>query len=260
MRIATYNVNGVNGRLPVLLKWLEETKPDVVCLQELKAPDEKFPEEAILEAGYNAIWHGQKSWNGVAILSRGHEIKELKRGLPGDPEDLHSRYIEAMINGVVVGCLYLPNGNPAPGPKLEYKLAWFERLTLHAAKLLEFNLPVVLAGDYNVMPTELDVYKPERWVDDALFRPEVREAFHNLVAQGWTDAIRKLYPEEVIYTFFDYFRNAYGRNAGLRIDHFLLSPQLESKLLSAGVDKHVRGWEKTSDHCPVWIEISDVEQ
>lgn len=260
MRIATYNVNGVNGRLPVLLKWLEETKPDVVCLQELKAPDEKFPEEAILEAGYNAIWHGQKSWNGVAILSRGHEIKELKRGLPGDPEDLHSRYIEAMINGVVVGCLYLPNGNPAPGPKLEYKLAWFERLRLHAAKLLEFNLPVVLAGDYNVMPTELDVYKPERWVDDALFRPEVREAFHNLVAQGWTDAIRKLYPEEVIYTFFDYFRNAYGRNAGLRIDHFLLSPQLESKLLSAGVDKHVRGWEKTSDHCPVWIEISNVEQ
>ncbi|RZK64396.1 MAG: exodeoxyribonuclease III, partial [Pedobacter sp.] len=259
MRIATYNVNGVNGRLPVLLKWLEETKPDVVCLQELKAPDEKFPEEAILEAGYNAIWHGQKSWNGVAILSRGHEIKELKRGLPGDPEDLHSRYIEAMINGVVVGCLYLPNGNPAPGPKLEYKLAWFERLILHAAKLLEFNLPVVLAGDYNVMPTELDVYKPERWVDDALFRPEVREAFHKLVAQGWTDAIRKLYPKEVIYTFFDYFRNAYGRNAGLRIDHFLLSPQLESKLLSAGVDKHVRGWEKTSDHCPVWIEISDVE-
>ena len=260
MRIATYNVNGVNGRLPVLLKWLEETKPDVVCLQELKAPDEKFPEEAILEAGYNAIWHGQKSWNGVAILSRGHEIKELKRGLPGDPEDLHSRYIEAIINGVVVGCLYLPNGNPAPGPKLEYKLAWFERLILHAAKLLEFNLPVVLAGDYNVMPTELDVYKPERWVDDALFRPEVREAFHKLVAQGWTDAIRKLYPKEVIYTFFDYFRNAYGRNAGLRIDHFLLSPQLESKLLSAGVDKHVRGWEKTSDHCPVWIEISDVEQ
>lgn len=260
MRIATYNVNGVNGRLPVLLKWLEETKPDVVCLQELKAPDEKFPEEAILEAGYNAIWHGQKSWNGVAILSRGYEIKELKRGLPGDPEDLHSRYIEAMINGVVVGCLYLPNGNPAPGPKLEYKLAWFERLKLHAAKLLEFNLPVVLAGDYNVMPTELDVYKPERWVDDALFRPEVREAFHNLVAQGWTDAIRKLYPKDVIYTFFDYFRNAYGRNAGLRIDHFLLSPQLESKLLSAGVDKNVRGWEKTSDHCPVWIEISDVEQ
>ncbi|MDQ1141636.1 exodeoxyribonuclease III [Pedobacter agri] len=259
MRIATYNVNGVNGRLPVLLKWLEETQPDVVCLQELKAPDEKFPHQAILDAGYNAIWHGQKSWNGVAILSRGHEIKELKRGLPGDPEDLHSRYIEAMVNGVVVGCLYLPNGNPAPGLKLDYKLAWFERLTLHAAKLLEYNLPVVLAGDYNVMPTELDVYKPERWVEDALFRPEVRKAFHDLVAQGWTDAIRKLFPNEVIYTFFDYFRNAYGRNAGLRIDHFLLSPQLEKRLLNAGVDKHVRGWEKTSDHCPVWIEITDSE-
>lgn len=259
MRIATYNVNGVNGRLPVLLKWLEETQPDVVCLQELKAPDEKFPHQAILDAGYNAIWHGQKSWNGVAILSRGHEIKELKRGLPGDPEDLHSRYIEAMVNGVVIGCLYLPNGNPAPGLKLDYKLAWFERLTLHAAKLLEYNLPVVLAGDYNVMPTELDVYKPERWVEDALFRPEVRKAFHDLVAQGWTDAIRKLFPNEVIYTFFDYFRNAYGRNAGLRIDHFLLSPQLEKRLLNAGVDKDVRGWEKTSDHCPVWIEITDSE-
>ncbi|WP_316808170.1 exodeoxyribonuclease III [Pedobacter agri] len=257
MRIATYNVNGVNGRLPVLLKWLEETQPDVVCLQELKAPDEKFPHQAILDAGYHAIWHGQKSWNGVAILSRGHEIKELKRGLPGDPEDLHSRYIEALVNGVVVGCLYLPNGNPAPGLKLDYKLAWFERLIQHAAKLLEYNLPVVLAGDYNVMPTELDVYKPERWVEDALFRPEVRKAFHDLVAQGWTDAIRKLFPNEVIYTFFDYFRNAYGRNAGLRIDHFLLSPQLEKRLLKAGVDKHVRGWEKTSDHCPVWIEISD---
>jgi len=257
MKIATYNVNGVNGRLPVLLKWLGETQPDVVCLQELKAPQEKFPEQAILDAGYQAIWHGQKSWNGVAILSRGHEIKELKRGLPGDPEDLHSRYIEAMVNGIVIGCLYLPNGNPAPGPKLDYKMAWFERLTLHAAKLLEYNLPVVLAGDYNVMPTELDVYKPERWVDDALFRPEVREAFKNLVAQGWTDAMRKLYPDEVIYTFWDYFRNAYGRNAGLRIDHFLLSPQLENRLLHAGVDKHVRGWEKTSDHAPVWIEIAE---
>ncbi|MCZ4223132.1 exodeoxyribonuclease III [Pedobacter rhodius] len=255
MKIATYNVNGVNGRLPVLLRWLEETKPDIVCLQELKAPDEKFPLEAIQAAGYNAIWHGQKSWNGVAILAKGKDIKELRRGLPGDDEDLHSRYIEAMIDDLVIGCLYLPNGNPAPGPKLEYKLAWFERLKNHAAKLLDYNLPVVLCGDYNVMPTELDVYKPERWVDDALFRPEVRAAFHDLVAQGWTDAIRKLYPDEVIYTFWDYFRNAYGRNAGLRIDHFLLSPLLKDRLLAAGVDKNVRGWEKTSDHGPVWIEI-----
>ncbi|MFD2288997.1 exodeoxyribonuclease III [Pedobacter petrophilus] len=257
MRIATYNVNGVNGRLPVLLQWLEETKPDVVCLQELKAPQEKFPEQAISDAGYHAIWHGQKSWNGVAILSRGYEIKELKRGLPGDPEDLHSRYLEALINDVVIGCLYLPNGNPAPGPKFDYKMAWFERLTDHAAKLLEYKVPVVLAGDYNVMPTEKDVYKPERWVNDALFKPEVREAFKNLVDQGWTDAIRKLYPTETVYTFYDYFRNAYGRDAGLRIDHFLLSPQLDGRLLKGGVDKHVRGWEKTSDHCPVWIEIAD---
>lgn len=258
MKVATYNVNGVNGRLPVLLRWLAESQPDVVCLQELKAPDEKFPEQAIKDAGYNAIWHGQKSWNGVAILARNMEIKELRRGLPGDADDLQSRYLEAMVNNVVIGCLYLPNGNPAPGPKLEYKLAWFERLHKHAEQLLSFELPVILAGDFNVMPTELDVYKPERWIDDALFRPEVREAFHKLVGQGWTDALRTMHPDEVIYTFFDYFRNAYGRNAGLRIDHFLLSPQLKNHLKAAQVDHHVRGWEKTSDHAPVWIEISDI--
>ena len=258
MRIATYNVNGVNGRLPVLLRWLEETKPDVVCLQELKAPQEKLPEQALVDAGYNAIWHGQKSWNGVAILARGLEIKELRRGLDGDPEDIQSRYIEALVNGVIICCLYLPNGNPAPGPKLAYKLQWFERLTAHAAELLTLGSPVVIAGDYNVIPNEIDAYKPERWVDDALFRPEVRMAFKTLVDQGWTDAIRKLYPDEVIYTFWDYFRNAYGRNAGLRIDHFLLSPQLADRLVSAGVDHHVRGWEKTSDHGPVWIEVANV--
>jgi exodeoxyribonuclease-3 len=255
MRIATYNVNGVNGRLPVLLRWLNETTPDVVCLQELKAPEEKFPLQAINDAGYNAIWHGQKSWNGVAILSRNEKPVEIRRVLPGDPEDEHSRYIEAIVNGIIIGCLYLPNGNPAPGPKLDYKLRWFERLTAHAAELIALDKPVVLTGDYNVMPTELDVYKPERWGDDALFRPEVRAAFHNLIAQGWTDAIRKLYPTEVIYTFFDYFRNAYGRNAGLRIDHFLLSPSIEKQLRAAAVDHHVRGWEKTSDHAPVWIEL-----
>ncbi|MVN91710.1 exodeoxyribonuclease III [Mucilaginibacter aquatilis] len=255
MKIATYNVNGVNGRLPVLLRWLAEAQPDVVCLQELKAPQEKFPEEAIKDAGYNAIWHGQKSWNGVAILARGMEIKELQRGLPGDDDDIQSRYIEAMVNDVIIGGLYLPNGNPAPGPKFDYKLSWFERLQKHAARLVELDMPVILTGDFNVMPTEQDVYKPERWLDDALFRPETREAFQNLVAQGWTDAIRKLYPEETIYTFWDYFRNAYGRNAGLRIDHFLLNPKVSDKLKAAGVDKHVRGWEKTSDHAPVWIEL-----
>jgi exodeoxyribonuclease-3 len=257
MKIATYNVNGVNGRLPVLLRWLAETEPDVVCLQELKAPQEKFPEEAIKDAGYHAIWHGQKSWNGVAILSRIGQQEEVRRALPGDEEDEHSRYIEALVNGVLVCCLYLPNGNPAPGPKFDYKLGWFERLSKHAKELLQSGNPVVLAGDYNVMPTDLDVYKPERWVDDALFRPEVRSAFKKLVEQGWTDAIRKLYPGEVIYTFFDYFRNAYERNAGLRIDHFLLSPLVDKRLLAAGVDHNVRGWEKTSDHAPVWIVLSD---
>lgn len=257
MKIATYNVNGVNGRLPVLLRWLDETAPDVVCLQELKAPQEKFPEQAILDAGYHAIWHGQKSWNGVAILSRSGNIKETRRGLPGDEDDLHSRYLEAFVDGIVIGCLYLPNGNPAPGPKLDYKLRWFERLTAHAASLLALEIPVILAGDYNVMPTELDVYKPERWIEDALFRPEVRAAFHTLTGQGWTDALRHLHPGEVIYTFFDYFRNAYARNAGLRIDHFLLSPQLKGRLRAAAVDHEVRGWEKTSDHAPVWIELSE---
>jgi len=257
MKIATYNVNGVNGRLPVLLRWLKESKPDIVCLQELKAPNEKFPLQAITDAGYAAKWHGQKSWNGVAILSKIGEIQELRNVLPGDPEDLHSRYIEAIVNNIVIGCLYLPNGNPWPGPKFEYKLNWFKRLTAHAKKLLSQKVPVALIGDFNVMPTELDVYKPERWVNDALFRIEVRDAFKNLVEQGWTDAIRKLYPKERIYTFWDYFRNAYQRDAGLRIDHFLLSPQLKRKLVSAGVDKHIRGWEKTSDHAPVWIELKD---
>lgn len=258
MKIATYNVNGVNGHLPVLLRWLEETTPDVVCLQELKAPQEKFPEKAINDAGYNAIWHGQKSWNGVAILARNMDIKEIRRVLPGDAEDLHSRYIEAVVNNIIIGGLYLPNGNPAPGPKFDYKLDWFKRLTLHAKTLLEQDMPVVLTGDFNVIPTESDVYKPERWVDDALFRPETRSAFKNLVDQGWTDAIRKLYPDEKIYTFWDYFRNAYGRDAGLRIDHFLLSPNIEKRLLEAGVDRNVRGWEKTSDHAPVWIKIEEL--
>ena len=192
-----------------------------------------------------------------AILSKVGDIQELRNALPGDPEDLHSRYIEAIVNNMVIGCLYLPNGNPWPGPKFDYKLKWFKRLSVHAKKLLDQKVPVALIGDFNVMPTELDVYKPERWVNDALFRIEVRDAFKKLVGQGWTDAIRKLYPKERIYTFWDYFRNAYQRDAGLRIDHFLLSPQLKRKLVNAGVDKHVRGWEKTSDHAPVWIELKD---
>jgi exodeoxyribonuclease-3 len=255
LKIATYNVNGVNGRLPVLLRWLKEESPDIACLQELKSPDEKFPESAIVDAGYQAVWHGQKSWNGVAILSRVGQPMEIKRGLPGDPEDLHSRYIEAMINDLLIVCIYLPNGNPYPGPKFDYKQDWFKRLKAQAKKLLAKGTPVIIAGDFNVMPTELDVYKPERWINDALFREEIRTAYKQLVDQGWTDSIRHLYPEEVIYTFWDYFRNAYGRNAGLRIDHLLLSPSLSKRLVSAGVDKQDRGWEKTSDHAPVWITL-----
>jgi exodeoxyribonuclease-3 len=255
VKIATFNVNGVNGRLPVLLRWLAETEPDIVCLQELKAPDEKFPVLPLRKAGYRAIWHGQKSWNGVAILARGTTPIETRRGLPGDPDDSHSRYIEAAINGMVIGCLYLPNGNPAPGPKFDYKLQWFERLSAYAAELISTGMPVVLAGDFNVMPTDLDVYKPERWVDDALFRPEVREAFQQLIAQGWTDAVRALHPGERIYTFWDYFRNAWNRNAGLRIDHLLLTPSVTERLVAAGVDRKVRGCEKASDHAPAWIEL-----
>jgi exodeoxyribonuclease-3 len=257
MRIATYNVNGVNGRLNVLLRWLAERQPDVVCLQELKAPQEKFPEKAIRDAGYGAVWHGQKSWNGVAILARGCDPVETHRGLPGDPADLQSRYIEAAVNGVLVGGLYLPNGNPRPGPKFEYKLAWFARLHARAAELVALDVPVVLAGDYNVMPTDLDVYKPERWLDDALFAPEVRAAYAALLEQGWTDALRHLHPGEKIYTFWDYFRNAFARDAGLRIDHLLLNAPAAKRLKAAEVDSHVRGWEKTSDHAPVWIALDD---
>jgi exodeoxyribonuclease III len=257
MRIVTYNVNSVNARLPNLLRWLSECSPDVVCLQELKAPQDKFPEAAIRAAGYGVIWHGQKSWNGVAILSRNSEPQEIRRVLPGDPDDAHSRYIEAQVGGIVVGCLYLPNGNPAPGPKFEYKLRWLNRLLAHAAELLLSGAPVVLAGDYNVIPTEADVYKPERWVDDALFRIEVREAFAHLIQHGWVDSVRTLHPQEQIYTFWDYFRNAYGRDAGLRIDHLLLSPSIAGRLVGAGVYREVRGWDKASDHAPTWVELRD---
>jgi exodeoxyribonuclease III len=257
MRIATYNVNGINGRLANVLAWLGQAAPEVACLQELRAPEDKFPAAALRKAGYGAVWHGEKSWNGVAILARGSEPKLIRRGLPGDLDDPHSRYIEASVNNLTVGCLYLPNGNPAPGPKFDYKLRWFARLAEHAGRLLASGAPVVLAGDYNVMPTEIDVYAPERWVDDALFRPEVREAFRRLVSQGWTDALRALHPGERIYTFWKYFRNAFARDAGLRIDHLLLSPSLASRLIAAGVDREVRAREHASDHAPAWVEITD---
>ncbi|QEE43626.1 exodeoxyribonuclease III (plasmid) [Rhizobium sp. WL3] len=255
MKIATYNINGINGRLDILLRWLEEAAPDVVCLQELKAPDEKFPRKALEKAGYGAVWRGQKSWNGVAILARDREPVETRRALPGEAADDQSRYIEAAVNGVIIGCLYLPNGNPAPGSKFDYKLRWFNRLHAHAKGLLDLEIPVALIGDFNVMPTDLDVYKPERWRDDALFRPEVRGAYAAMLDQGWTDAVSTVYPDERVYTFWKYWRNAFERDAGLRIDHFLLSPQLASGLKAAGVDRWVRALPKTSDHAPVWIEM-----
>jgi exodeoxyribonuclease III len=255
VRIVTYNVNGITARLANFLRWLNEKTPDVVCLQELKAPQENFPEAAIRDAGYGVIWHGQKSWNGVAILARGTEPVEIRRALPGDADDVHSRYIEATVHGLIIGCLYLPNGNPAPGPKFDYKLRWLARLLVHGATLASSTSPVILAGDYNVIPTERDVYKPERWVDDALFRVEVREAFATLLKQGWIDAIRTLHPDETIYTFWDFFRNAYGRDAGLRIDHLLLNAAVAGRLATGGVERDVRGWEKPSDHAPTWVEL-----
>ncbi len=259
MRIATYNVNGINGRLAVVLRWLEQVQPDVVCLQELKAPDERFPEEALNKAGYRALWRGQKSWNGVAILARDGLPLAARAGLPTDPDDPQSRYIEAEVSGIIIGCLYAPNGNPWPGAKFDYKLAWYKRFSAHAKKLIAAGAPTILAGDYNIMPTELDVYKPERWVNDALFRVEVRDVYAKLLKQGWTDAIRARHPTARIYTFWDYFRNAYARNAGLRIDHVLLSPDLAPRLIAAGVDGAVRGWEKTSDHAPTWIQLAPVK-
>ncbi|HUD91782.1 exodeoxyribonuclease III [Sphingobium sp.] len=257
MKIATYNVNGVNGRLPVLLRWLREAEPDIVTLQELKAPQEKFPEAAIRDAGYDAIWHGQSRWNGVAILSRVGEIHETRRGLPGDPHDEQSRYIEAAVGGVLIAGLYLPNGNPRPGPKYDFKLRWFERLHQHLATLIDLDAPVVIAGDYNVMPTDLDVYAPDRWRDDALFAPEVRAAYQRLLDQGWTDALRYLHPHETIYSFWKYLRFAFERDAGLRIDHLLLNDKAKARLIAAEVDKAPRGWEKSSDHAPVWIKLGE---
>ncbi|HUQ51514.1 MAG TPA: exodeoxyribonuclease III [Gammaproteobacteria bacterium] len=254
MKIATFNVNGISARLPRLLEWLAETAPDIVCLQELKAPPERFPALALQAAGYEALWHGQKSWNGVAILAKELPV-ERRRVLPGDAADSHSRYLEAEVAGLVVACLYVPNGNPAPGPKFSYKLRWLDRLRRHADELLASGAPVVLAGDFNIIPTDLDVYAPERWRDDALFRPEVRAAFEQLVASGWIDALRTLYPDERVYTFWKYLGNAFTRDAGLRIDHLLLTPAGATRLQKAGVDKHVRGRDKASDHAPVWIDL-----
>jgi exodeoxyribonuclease-3 len=259
MKIATFNVNGITSRLPALLTWLKSSRPDVACLQELKTPQNRFPASELRAAGYNSIWHGQSQWNGVAILARGDEPIETQRGLPGDSTDLHSRYIECAVHGLIVASLYLPNGNPAPGIKFDYKLNWFRRLETRARQLLDSGFPIVLAGDFNVIPTDVDVYAPERWRDDALFRPEVREAYARLVSQGWTDSIRKLHPKERVYTFWKYWRNAFERNSGLRIDHLLISKSLQKRLKAGGVDREIRALEKPSDHAPVWIELADAK-
>lgn len=255
LRIATFNVNGIQSRLPALLTWLEREAADIVCLQELKAAQGKFPASAIREAGYGVVWKGQPAWNGVAILAKGMEPLEIRNELPGDPDDTQSRYLEAAAHGVMVGCLYLPNGNPQPGPKFDYKLAWFERLIRHAEGLVDNGHPVILAGDFNVVPTDMDIYNPKSWLKDALLQPESRECYQRLLAQGWTDSLRAHYPEERLYTFWDYFRQHWQRNSGLRIDHLLLSKPLAKRLVDAGVDAWVRDQEHASDHAPTWIAL-----
>ena len=256
VKIATYNVNGVNSRLAVLLRWLEFAEPDVVCLQELKAPQDKFPEAALRAAGYEAIWLGQSRWNGVAILSRAGDIHETRRQLPGGVDDDQSRYIEAAVKGILIAGLYLPNGNPRPGPKFDYKLGWAERLRLHMKELVALDAPVVVAGDFNIIPTDMDVYVPERWRDDALFAPEAKAIYREILAQGWTDALREKHPDQRVYTFWKYWRGSFERDAGLRIDHILLNPVAARMLESAEVDRTPRGWEKTSDHAPVIVTLS----
>jgi len=260
MKIATFNINSIRNRLPRLLAWLAQARPDVVCLQELRIHDDEFPVAALRDAGYGALWQGQSPrYNGVAILARGATPTEIRRGLPGDPDDLHARYLEAAIGGVLVGCLYAPNGNPQPGPKFAYKLAWLARLERHARELFASGVPVVLAGDYNVVPTDADIYALRSYADDALVQPKSRAAFRRLLDQGWTDALRTLHPHAAIYTFWDYMRKRWERNAGLRIDHLLLNRELAARLVAADVDKVVRGEPGASDHAPVWIEIGEAK-
>lgn len=256
MRIATWNVNDINKRLALLLAWLETTQPDIVALQELKCTQSAFPVEVIRDAGFESLWVGQRSWNGVALLSRVGEPVMIRNALPGDPDDTQARYLEAAIHGVIVACLYLPNGNPCPGPKFDYKMAWFQRLIDHGKTLWDSKLPVVLAGDFNVVPTDQDIYKPDTWRDNALLQPEPREAFAQLLGQGWVDSVRRKHPSEALLTFWDYRRKRWERDAGLRIDHLLLSKPLQRRLKAAGVDRAVRGIDGASDHAPVWIELS----
>ena len=256
MKIATFNVNGVNPRLTNLLQWLEREQPDVACLQELKATDRQFPAKAIRDAGYHALFKGEPLWNGVAILSKQPAV-EIRRVLPGQERDEHARYLEAAVGGIVVACLYLPNGNPIRSPKFAYKLAWFEALLAHAQQLWDSGQPVALVGDFNVVPTDHDIYDPKSWKRDALLQPESRALYTRLLAQGWLDSLRHVSGDERVYTFWDYFRNHWPRNAGLRIDHLLLSRPLQARLTAAGVDRWVRDEPKASDHAPTWIMLRD---
>jgi exodeoxyribonuclease-3 len=257
MKIATFNINNINRRLPNLLQWLKASKPDIVCLQELKCADSEFPEAALQRAGYHAVWRGQKTWNGVAILSRKSEPIVTRTELPNDPDPSQARYIEAAVDGVLVACIYLPNGNPRPGPKFDYKLAWFKRLSAHARALLRAEVPVVLAGDYNVAPASIDIYATKSWDNDALVHPASRAAYARLLKQGWTDSIRDIGGDRHVYTFWHYMRHRWERDAGLRLDHLLLSPMLAPLLSDAGVDRAVRGKPGASDHAPAWITIND---
>jgi exodeoxyribonuclease-3 len=257
VKIATFNINGVNKRLPNLMAWLADAAPDVVCLQELKSTDRQFPASAFADAGYGAVWRGETSWNGVAILARGSEPILTNATLPGDADDKQARYIEAAVNGVLIGCLYAPNGNPQPGPKFAYKLDWTRRLLIHAQTLWDTGLPVVISGDYNIVPEPRDIYPTTSYRDNALVQPEPRALYAELLGQGWTDAIRKRIPDETVYTFWDYMRNRWPRDAGMRLDHLLLSRKLARRLTGAGVDREVRGQEGASDHAPVWITLKD---
>lgn len=257
MKIATFNINNVNQRLPNLLRWLKRSKPDVVCLQELKCEARDFPQTELRKAGYSVVWEGQKTWNGVAILCRGNEAPIVRASrLPGDPADKQARYIEAAVQGILIGCIYLPNGNPQPGPKFEYKMKWFARLARHATRLQMQGHPTILAGDFNVAPTDLDIYPTTLWDNDALVQPAPRKAFRNLTHKGWTDAIRELYGDERVYSFWTYWRKRYERDDGLRLDHLLLDTSTASRLLEGGVDADVRGEEGASDHAPVWIRLN----